>query len=190
MQYFLTGAIAAMAMTATAAAAQDWTVDLYGGGVLERSEEFNPGISEDLDSGTAFGATLYYSGLLDGVLIGVDVMRTSAELTEFANDFAETTSLMVVARYDIPVADNVAVYGSAGVGMIRSGLDEDGDKNFDNVAGGQVAAGLRYGVNGAFTAFGEIKYQTSFDEASLPDTSVDTLSYGATNILIGSSFGF
>ena len=188
MQSILTGTIAALAMTATAATAQDWTVDIYGGITPESTEMFNE-YEELMEQGTVVGAAIFYNVLIEGVSLGLDIMRTSAELTEFPGDFAQTTSAMAVARYSVPVSPDVAIYGTAGLGFVRNGLDEEGRREFDEVGGGQLAAGARYGINDAVTAFAEVKYLTTFEDALLVDTGVD-LAHKSTSILIGASFGF
>lgn len=178
--------------------AQSWTAEVYGGVVLERSEDYSqsPGspTAFDLDSGTALGLGLYTDAWVPGFELGLDLMSTRAGYTGFATG-VNTLSLMAVARVPFQLGSTVEGYVGAGLGAIR--VEYDGADQFptftgnETVAGGQVSLGVRYGLSAQTGFFAEIKHQAAFDDADFvaPAARV-TQSYGATSVVVGLSFDF
>lgn len=170
------------------ATAQNWHAEIYGGSVLDRSEDYDA-VPLDMDSGTAIGVGLYNDGLISGLELGVDLMRTDADYTGLGSG-VESLSAMIVGRVDFPLAGATTGYVGAGLGAIR--VKYDGGTAFpaftgdDTVAGAQVSLGIRYAV-GAGVLFGELKHQAAFDDATIQGR---TQSYATTSALAGFRFSF
>lgn len=103
--------------------AQDWAVEIYGGGVFERHEDTGP-TSRRLDGGTAFGAGIYERNLIAGAEIGFDIMRTRSDYAGSSTGDLKSLSLMLNARLPFQVVPGTTAYVSAGLGAI--GIDYKG----------------------------------------------------------------
>lgn len=137
-------------------------VEVYGGLTLEGTVSVD-GVDADINSGTAFGASLGMMSPIEGLSFELDVMKAGGgEYVDYGDEFQTTYSLMVDAEYAVPVGDMLEIYGAAGVGVINSvytgyGLDYDAIG-----AGYQLAIGARAKVTEGLAIFGEVKYQNSF----------------------------
>lgn len=185
--------IAALLASTSAAQAQSWSAEVYGGTVFDRSEDYD-GISFDLDSGTAFGAGIYNTSWLGGVELGLDLMSTRADYTGFTSG-VNTLSLMAVARVPFALSGATEAYVGAGLGTIR--VEYDGGSSFpaftgdDTVAGGQLSLGIRYAFAAQSGVFAELKHQRAFDDAEIVAGGVTIpQSYSSTSLLVGVSFDF
>ncbi len=176
------------AALAAPAAAQNWTAEIYGGGVFSRNEDYG-GVSFALDSGTAVGVGIYERNLVPGVELGLDLMATQAGYTGFLSG-VESLSLMLNARVPFTITPTTTGYVGAGLGAIR--VTYDGSTQFpaftgdDTVAGGQIGLGVRYNF-AAFTGFAELKHQVAFDDALIQGV---TQSYASTSAVVGLRFAF
>lgn len=174
-------------VTVTAVEAQPWYGEVYGGGVLERSED-RDGLSFDLDAGTAFGVGVYNN--VPGPLeFGLDIMRTDAGFK--VNDASlESLSAMAVGRATFWSSGGMSAYVGAGLGAIR--VTYDGGTAFpalsgdDTVFGGQLSLGIRYSL-AAFQIFTELKHQRAFDDASIQGVAQ---SYATNSVIVGARFAF
>jgi opacity protein-like surface antigen len=185
---FQTLAAIALAVTASSAAAQDWTVEVYGGLVGERTEAYDD-VDYKMDSGNALGFGAYSDGILSGFTVGVDVMGTRALYVGFPGEYIESLSLMAVLRKDFPLGDALEGYVSGGIGAIRNTYDA-GDVDYsDTVAGAQLSLGLRHNLAGSSAIFGEVKHQAGLKDAFYEDLSV-TQSYESTSVIAGYAFSF
>jgi opacity protein-like surface antigen len=176
------------AALAAPAAAQNWTAEIYGGGVFSRNEDYG-GVSTPLDAGTAFGVGIYERNLVPGVELGLDLMGTQADYTG-TDTGVESLSLMLNARWPFPISAGTTGYVGAGLGAIRvtydGGTTNPAGNGDDTVAGGQIGLGVRYNL-AAFTAFAELKHQFAFDDALIQGV---TQSYASTSALVGVRFAF
>ena len=170
------------------AAAQNWTAEIYGGGVFDRNEEYG-GVSMPLDSGTAFGVGIYERNLVPGIELGLDLMGTQADYTG-TDTGVESLSLMLNARWPFAISPGTTGYVGAGLGAIRvtydGGTTAPAATGDDTVAGGQLGIGVRYNL-AAFTAFAELKHQFAFDDATIVGV---TQSYASTSAVVGIRFAF
>lgn len=180
--------LAAAAAFATPAAAQNWTAELYGGGVFDRSEQYG-GVSAPLDAGTAYGVGIYERNLVPGVELGFDLMHSEADYSG-TDTGVESNALMLNARLPFELAPGTTAYVGAGFGAID--VNYDGGASFpalsgdDTVPGGQIGLGIRYDFS-AFTAFGELKHQMSFEDARIQGARQ---SYESTSAVVGLRFAF
>lgn len=179
----------AIAAATVPAAAQDWTAEIYGGAVLERSEVYNS-VTFDLNSGTALGIGVYSNRIVSWAELGLDVMRTDAGYIGFLSS-VESVSLMVNARFPFEVGPGATAYVGAGLGAIK--VTYDGSTEFpaftgsDTVAGGQLSLGGRFDVGPSTRVFGELKHQVAFGDAEIQGIQQ---SYKSTNVVIGLSLSF
>ena len=98
----------------------EFYVEVYGGLTLEGTVSVD-GVDADINSGTAFGASLGMMSPIDGLSFELDVMKAGGgEYVDYADEFQTTYSLMVGAEYAVPVGDMFEIYGAAGVGVINS----------------------------------------------------------------------
>ena len=177
-----------LTMIATAAPAQDWSVDVYGGISLERTVIWD-GDSYDIDQGNAFGLTVYHNSLLSGFSVGADLMGTRALYIGYPGEYVETLSLMAVIRKEFPLGTAAGAYVSGGLGLIENTFDDNGIDYSEVVPGAQVAVGVRTPVGQNVSVFGEVKHQVGLDDAYLEGQDVEQ-SYAAANVLVGLSFDF
>lgn len=169
------GALAAPAL------AQDWSAEVYGGGVFDRSEDLG-GTSFRLGSGSAYGMGIYNRSFLTGTELGLDIMRSEADY-DGSGAALDATSFMLNARMPFAIGDGTTAYVGAGLGAINVDLSGAGD---ETVPGGQIGLGIRYDFP-AFSAFGEIKHQMTFEDA---DVGGLDQSYEATSAVVGLRFAF
>lgn len=176
------------AALAAPAAAQNWTGEIYGGGVFSRDEDYG-GVSQPLDSGTAFGLGIYERNLVPGIELGLDLMGTQADYTG-TDTAVESLSLMLNARWPFPLSPSTTGYVGAGLGAIRvtydGGTSNPAGTGDDTVAGAQLGLGVRYNF-AAFTGFAELKHQFAFDDATIQGV---TQSYASTSAVVGVRFAF
>lgn len=181
-------AISLLALGPVAVSAQDWTGEVYGGAVFERTEDYG-GIPFDLGQGTALGFGVYERNLVPDIELGLDVMYTEAGYTGFLTG-VESLSLMLNARLPFEITPTMTGYVGAGIGAIR--VTYDGSTQFpaftgdDTVAGAQLGLGVRYDL-AATSIFAELKHQFAFDDATI--AGVDQ-SYATTSAIIGLRFAF
>jgi opacity protein-like surface antigen len=170
----------------------EFYVEVYGGLTLEGTVSVD-GVDADINSGTAFGASLGMMSPIEGLSFELDVMKAGGgEYVDYGEEFQTTYSLMVGAEYAVPVGDMFEIYGAAGVGVIKSvytgyGLDYDAVG-----AGYQVALGARAKVTEGLAIFGEVKYQNSFEPIDIYDGSFYTYAdqYPNVNVLVGLRLSF
>jgi Outer membrane protein beta-barrel domain len=178
----------ALAVTASGAAAQDWTVEVYGGLTGERTEVWDD-TPYQMDSGNALGVGAYTDGLLPGFTVGVDVMGTRALYTGFPGEYIESLSLMAVLRKDFPLGQALEGYVAGGIGAIRNTYYDGPDDYSDTVAGAQLSLGLRHNLAGSSAIFGEVKHQAGLKDAYYDDLSLGQ-SYESTSVIAGYAFSF
>jgi opacity protein-like surface antigen len=166
-------------------------IEVYGGLTLEGAVSVF-GVDEDINSGTAFGASVGMMSPIEGLSFELDVMKAGGgEYVDYSQEFQTTYSLMVDAEYAVPVGDMFEIYGAAGVGVIKSvytgyGLDYDAVG-----AGYQVALGARAKVTEGLAIFGEVKYQNSFEPIDISDGSTSYPDqYPNVNALVGLRLSF
>jgi predicted porin len=167
MRIAVVSALCVASLSATQVAAQDWAVELYGGGSLESELGVN-GSDVDVDTGTTYGAAVYYSGLggMDKLELGVDASRTSADY-DVSGDELRSTAVLAMARYTFVDAGAFKAYGSAGAGWVETASGGDSDSGL----GGRAALGVRYDVNDQFGLFGEVRHTRAFESATLNGVS-------------------
>ncbi len=182
-------AIVLLTVTALPAVAQNWTAEIYGGTVFERTETYNGG-DFDLGSGTTLGFGIYERNLVPGVELGLDVMSTDAGYTGFLSG-VESLSLMLNARLPFNIAPGMTGFVGAGLGAIR--VTYDGSTQFpastgdDTVAGAQFGIGVRYNFAAATGVFAELKHQLALDDAIIVGNEQ---SFSATSAVVGLRFSF
>lgn len=187
--FFATALAAGAFFAAVPAAAQNWTAEVYGGAVLERSEDYGA-LAFDLDSGTALGFGIYERNLVPNVELGIDVMSTDARYTGF-NSGVESLSLMLNARLPFQISTGTDAYIGAGLGAIR--VTYDGSTDFpaftgsETKAGMQVSLGVRYTFAATTGVFAELKHQFAFEDATI--VGFDQ-SYSSTSAIVGLRFSF
>lgn len=170
------------------AAAQDFSAEVFGG--IRFDDNLNYGtLGFDTDSGTIFGVRGLYHAT-PNLAFGLELNATTAQYTGFETE-VNARSVMALARYSVPVSDTVDVYGTLGLGSIR--VEYDGKSTFptftghDNVAGGQISLGVAMDVAPNVGLFGELIYQTAFDDAIIVGQRVE---YESTNLAVGVRFRF
>lgn len=185
----ITGLVLGMAVSLavpTIASAQ-MAGEIYGGVAIEGDADYG-GVNFDLDSGGAFGIGAYYTGFAP-IEVGLDIMGTSRDYSGYQSAL-KSQSVMINGRYVFPLAGATDAYVGLGVGAIK--VKYDGANQFpaftgdDTVAGGQVAVGARYAF-GAAIGFGELRYQTAFDDA---DIQGEAVKYNSMSALVGLRFSF
>lgn len=161
--------------------------EVYGGVVLPGISTW-PGDDYDMNVGPAFGASLGIGTPIPGLSVGLDVMWTSAEYTEYDNEFQRSLSGMVEVEYAVPLNDTFELYGAAGLGFVDVTYEQiGGEKLSDTGAGYQVAIGARANVLENVALFAEFKHQDTFGAADLGTYEVST---PTNNLLVGLRFAF
>lgn len=161
--------LALLAVLPVPAMAQEWSVEIYGGQVQSRSEDFGVGgggspidrisslvangltvaqssslariDARDVDSGQAFGLGIYVDGLVGPFQIGLDLMRTKADYADTIapGGTVQSLSAMLVGRYDFPLGEASSAYVGAGLGAIRVEFERSG--NVSELSGSDTVAG-------------------------------------------------
>lgn len=175
-------------MFALPAAAQDISAEVFGGLRFEDNLQYGA-LQFDTDSGTIFGVRGLFH-MTPNLAFGLELNATAAEYTGFGTEI-NARSIMALARYSVPVSNTVDIYGTLGLGSIRVEYDENGVfpgfSGHDNVTGGQLSLGVAMDVAPNVGLFGELTYQTAFDDAVIAATLVE---YESTNLAIGVRFRF
>jgi len=182
----------ALASLATPLAAQDFSVEIFGGVTFERDQDYS-GVDYPMDVGDALGVAVYYNGydsLSPNLSFGLDLFATHSLYIGYPDEYIDTVSLMAVARYEHAVSQTLSVYGGAGLGAIWNTYDFPGDRVEDIVPGGQLSIGGVYSFNDMQAVFLELRHQRGFDDASFDDLGGDTQEYHSTSLLIGYRHSF
>jgi opacity protein-like surface antigen len=185
MKNTFTTAALILAASTSIAAAQTWSAEIYGGSSFKNSIDFalSP---NDVDTGTALGIGIYYTGWVPGLEIGLDVMATSADFT-MSDGGLDSRSLMLNARYAFPLGQTAEAYVGAGLGAIElRGVNNVAIAGSDQVNGGQIELGLRYKM-AAGNLFTAVKHQAAFDDAMIHGFAVG---YDNTSVIVGFGFRF
>ena len=179
---------AATTLLALPATAQDFSAEVFGGIRFDDTLQYNA-LSFATDSGTIFGVRGLYHAT-PNLAFGLELNATEAEYTGFDSS-VNARSVLVLARYSVPVSNTVDVYGTLGLGSMR--VEYDGGTGFpaftgtDTVAGGQVSLGVAVDVAPNIGLFGELIHQTAFDDAIIAGQRVE---YESTNLAVGVRFRF
>lgn len=162
--------------------------EVYGGVVLPGIATWN-GDDYDLNLGPALGASVGMRTPVLGLSVGLDVMWTSAEYTDYSNEFQHSLSGMVEAEYAVPLNDTFELYGAAGLGFVDIVYEDTlGDKLSDTGAGYQVAIGARANLLENVALFAEFKHQDTFGTVDLVDITTNAVSVPTNNLLVGLRF--
>lgn len=167
MRIAVVSAICLASFAATQAAAQDWAVEIYGGGTLEGDNAVG-GVDQKMKPGQTFGGAVYYSGIggVDGLEFGVDLSRSNADYKASGTDL-QSTAALAMARYTFVNNGPLKAYGSLGLGWVETASAGDQDSGL----GGRAALGVRYDINETFGVFGEIQHTRAFDSSTLNGVS-------------------
>jgi len=150
----LTSIFCALALTATAANAGPWNVDIFAGTNLSDNLEWG-GTNYDTDSGQVFGVAVSKSDVFTPNLeIGAEISRAKSEYTCCNPNSISGTSLMATAKYNFVNNGNFQAYAGAGLGIVKVKYVNSGSySNSENVMGGQLTLGARYSVSPNLKAF-------------------------------------
>ncbi|MEH6835221.1 MULTISPECIES: outer membrane beta-barrel protein [Falsihalocynthiibacter] len=167
MRIAVISALCIASVTATQAAAQDWSAEVYGGGTFEGDLAVG-GTDEKVDSGTTYGGGLYYSGLggMDALELGFDLSRTNADYKTSGEDL-QSTAAMAIARYSFVNSGPLKAYGALGLGWVETASAGDEDSGL----GGRAALGISYDVSETIGVFGEVRHTRAFDSSTLNGVS-------------------
>lgn len=167
MRIAVISALCIASVTATQAAAQDWSAEIYGGGTFEGDLAVG-GVDQKVDSGTTFGGGIYYSGIggMDALDLGVDLSRSNADYKASGEDLQSTTA-MAIARYNFVNSGPVRAYGALGLGWVETASAGDKDSGW----GGRAALGVSYDVSDSVGVFTEIRHTRAFDSSTLNGVS-------------------
>jgi opacity protein-like surface antigen len=125
--------------------------------------------------------------VMDGLSLEADVFHTDRQYTDYEGGIT-TTSLMANAKYTVPVADSVSVYGAAGLGFILANDTFDGDDTDFSGFGYQLIGGLSVAVADHVSLVGEVRFQDSFSPLTT-DLYDDTFDVPSAAALIGIKIG-
>lgn len=187
MKQKIAAALIGLTLIPATAQAQNIAVEAFAGVALGNTLTYDA-VPYDMHSAPAFGAAVYFTGLGDFEL-GLDVLRTDRRYVGFVSG-VETTSVMANGRYVFQIGQAASGYVGLGLGMID--VTYDGSTSFPAftgsrwVTGGQVQLGGRIPV-GKGHLFGELRYQTAFDDAVILDAAIPgaVIEYNSTNVLFG-----
>ena len=177
----------------------------YGGVVTQTTatfvETFFDGFHESffdtLSHGPTFGASIGVTTPVDGLSVGIDVMHTHADFTDFSPDFPaslDTLSVMGTVEGAYHLTPQFDLYASGGLGAMAVHYS-DPDVATDGVTPAyQVAVGLRAKVTDNLSVFTELKHQDMIIPANIGDPFDDdaTLTVAKANnaLLAGVRFSF
>lgn len=177
----------------------------YGGVVTQTNatfiETFGGGFPESffdtLSHGPAFGASVGVTTPIDGLSVGIDVMHTHADFSDFDPDFPaslETLSVMGTVEGAYHLTPQFDLYASGGLGAMAVHYT-DPTVAADGIAPAyQVAVGLRAKVTDNLSVFTEFKHQDMIVPASIGDAFHDdstvTIAKANNAVLAGLRFNF
>jgi opacity protein-like surface antigen len=177
----------------------------YGGVVTQTTatfiETFSDGFPESffdtLSHGPAFGASIGVTTPIDGLSVGLDLMHTHADITDFSPDFPatiDTLSVMGTVEGAYHLTPQFDLYASGGLGAMAVHY-ADPTVAVDGMAPAyQVAVGLRAKVTDNLSLFTEFKHQDVFTGANVGDPfdedSTVTIAKANNAVLAGLRFSF
>lgn len=167
MRIAVISALCLASFTATQAAAQDWVLEIYGGGTLEGDLAVG-GTDQKMDAGTTYGGAVYFSGIggMDAVELGVDLSRSNAKYNGTDTEL-QSSAALAMARYTFVNSGPLKAYGGLGLGWVETAASGDTDSGW----GGRAALGVRYDVSDTFGVFGELQHTRAFDSSTLNGVS-------------------
>lgn len=167
MRIAVISALCVAGVTATQASAQDWAVELYGGGTFENTLGV-AGTDLSTDQGTTYGGAVYYSGIAgnDNLEFGLDISEAKSKYSTSGTEL-KSTAAMAMARYNFVNSGPLKAYGGLGLGWVETASAGDQDSGL----GGRAALGVRYDINDSFGVFSEIRHTRAFDSATLNGVS-------------------
>jgi Outer membrane protein beta-barrel domain len=158
------------------------SLELYGAASFPNTLTWT-GDAYDTEAGFGIGAGIYRR--IGWYEYGADLMSSRRDYSCCDSDVT-ATSLMLVGRRHFLISDNLDGYVGLGLGAIRVNYDGSAigeGQGSDTVKGGQISLGAMIPV-GQSWVFGEVKYQSTFDDASILGGAVEQ-SYDSTFAVIG-----
>jgi opacity protein-like surface antigen len=180
-------AAAAAALFTTAADAQGWHAEFFGGGTWTPHLSLGPS-SVNTDTGFNAGGRLGYD--LDdwfgmsGLSLDADLFYTQSHLTATPARLS-SLSMMGDLIYRVDLGLPVGVYGGGGVGAVRTMLNSPTVDDGSTVFGWQVLGGVDYQFTPNSTMFVEYRHLSAHDANIAPFTRVGDTS---NNVSVGLKF--
>jgi opacity protein-like surface antigen len=149
-----------------------------------------------LNSGPAFGGSVGLRTPIDGLSVGVDVMHTHTNFTDFTDQDVDTLSIMGTVEGAYHLSDRFDLYATGGLGAMNIAVTDH--ENPNNVTNGwapayEAAAGIRLKATDNLSLFTEIKHQDVFTAAAQPLPGSDSTGFesvGTTSVLAGLLLSF
>ena len=154
------------ALTATGASAQGWNASILGGPSFYPALSIN-GTHNGMDTGFNVGGRLGYDIGDDygfpGLTLAVDTFYNQAHYQGTSSDFS-SLSFMGNALYHFNFQQSpFGVYGGAGLGAVRTGVDAPVGSGDSTVLGWQAIGGVDYQFNQRTSLFAEYRYLNAHD---------------------------
>jgi opacity protein-like surface antigen len=166
-------------------------VEVFGGATLAGSSYYeyaSSGSDYDMDAGLTYGAAVGVMTPIQGLAVEIEAMRSGGKYTGY--DYGvDNYSLMLNAEYSVPLSDMFSLYAGAGVGVIKTVYDtEDYDDYYSGTGMGyELTAGVSAKITDNLSLFGEVKYQSPFEDIDANDVFIN---YPTTNVLAGLRLSF
>jgi opacity protein-like surface antigen len=152
----------------------------YGGVVTQTTATFVETFSgggesffDTLSHGPVFGASIGVTTPIDGLSVGLDVMHTHSEFTDFDSDFTpaslDTLSIMGTVEGAYHLTPQFDLYASGGLGAMRIAYADPFEAGDGWTPAYQVAVGLRAKVTDNLSLFTEFKHQDVIAPATVGD---------------------
>ena len=180
MRIFSPGLVlSAAVLTAPGAMARDLSLELFGGVRFEGTYNYNF-IDYGTDTGSMFGVRgLYATG--SNLSFGFELNGTRADYVGFPTQL-NSTAIMGIARYTVPVSDGADVYATLGLGAIRVEYESPTFPGTDTLPGAQITLGAATALTDSLSLFGELTYQSLFEDAVI---NGDDVEYSSTSLSVG-----
>jgi hypothetical protein len=169
---------------ASSVAAQDYSLEVFAGRTLERSEDWGSS-SYDIDEGEALGFAIYLPAARESLSFGVDVFQTRASYSGFPGEFVKSVSVMGVVRREQALSPAISGFVGAGLGMVENTYEAGGTDSSEWVPGGQFSIGAAYALSPRSSMFLEGRYQQGFE-----NNETFSQSYNSTSVLLGYRLNF
>jgi opacity protein-like surface antigen len=180
--------LAATTTLATPAMAQDWSAEVFGG--ARRSGDLNfEGFPFQTDSGTFYGARVLRHNLVKNFAFGLEVNTSEAVFSGFNTDI-DSTAVMAIARYSLPIESRVDFYTTVGLGYVDVDYDTRGTfsgSGSDSGFGAQITFGANFKFSERAGVLVEVTHQDTLFDPVIDNRDIE---FNSTNITFGLSYDF
>lgn len=184
------GAALAAAGLGSAAQAQNWSAEVFGGARLEGELGYG-GADLDTDTGYFYGVRGLYTPGNPNLSYGLEISRSEAEYTGLGAR-SSATGAFGILRYTLPTKGPISPYVTAGLGVLD--VDYNGAtagaafSGNDQQLGGSLALGVAYEVSDRVGIFGEFNHRRAFEDSTI--AGVGDVEYQSNNVAVGVRFNF